>query len=285
MGASLEGPADWDAVAAGWERRRTLFWDATRVVSERLVELLDPSAGQTVLELAAGPGDTGFLALPRLRPGGRLLTTDVAAEMVEAARRRARQLGLEDGPELGFAVEDAASLSLADASVDGVLCRWGLMFPPVIEDATAEIARVLRPGGRAAVATWAEPEHNDWITAAGRSALELGLLERPDPDAPGPFRLAAPGAVESVLRGGGLEVDVVEDVPLTWRASSLDEWWETVKDTSRMLSDVLARASADEAVRIRAGAERRLAPYVAGDGSLAVPSLARVALAGRRGAR
>lgn len=282
MGASHEGPADWSAVAAGWERRRTLFWDSTQVVSERLVELLDPRPGQTVLDLAAGPGDTGFLAVPRLRPGGRLISTDVAAEMVEAARRRAGAIGLEEGPELAFAVEDASALTLADASVDGVLCRWGLMFPPVMEHATAEIARVLRPDGRAAVASWAAPEHNDWITAAGRSAVELGFLERPDPDAPGPFRLSAPGAVESVLRGGGLGVELVEDLPLTWRASSLDEWWETVKDTSRMLSDVLARVGPDEADRIRAGAERRLAAYVDQDGALAVPSLARVALAVRR---
>ena len=282
MGASHEGPADWSAVAAGWERRRTLFWDATRIVSERLVELLDPSPGQTILDLASGPGDTGFLAVPRLRPGGRLISTDVAPEMVETARRRARELGLEEGPELAFAVEDAAALSLGDASVDGVLCRWGLMFPPVMEEATAEIRRVLRPGGRAAVATWAAPEHNDWITAAGRSAVALGLLERPDPDAPGPFRLSPPGAVEGVLRGGGLEVEVVEDLPLTWRAASVDEWWETVQDTSRMLSEVLAGVGPDEAAEIRAGAERRLADHVGADGSLAVPSLARVALAVRR---
>ena len=282
MGASHEGPADWSAVAAGWERRRTLFWDSTQVVSERLVELLDPAPGETILDLASGPGDTGFLAVPRLRPGGRLISTDVAPEMVETARRRAGQLGLEEGPELTFGVEDAAALSLGDASVDGVLCRWGLMFPPVMEHATAELARVLRPDGRAAVAVWAAPEDNDWITAAGRSAVALGLLERPDPNAPGPFRLSAPGAVESVLRGGGLEVELVEDLPLTWRAASLDEWWETVMDTSRMLSEVLARVGPDDAAEIRAGAERRLADHVGRDGSLAVPSLARVALAVRR---
>ncbi len=282
MGVSHEGPAAWSAVAAGWERRRTLFWDATRVVSERLVELLDPTPGQTILELAAGPGDTGFLAVPHLRPGGRLISTDVAPEMVETARRRARELGLEEGPELAFTVEDAAGLSLGDASIDGVLCRWGLMFPPVMEEAAAEIARVLRPTGRVAVATWAAPEHNDWITAAGRSAVELGLLERPDPEGPGPFRLSPPGAVESVLRGGGLDVELVEEVPLTWRAASVDEWWQTVQDTSRMLSETLAAVGPDDAEAIRAGAERRLEGYVGADGSLAVPSLARVALAVRR---
>jgi SAM-dependent methyltransferase len=279
---SAETPSEWGAVAAGWARRRSLFWDATRVVAERLVELLGPQPGETVVELAAGPGDTGFLALPRLRPGGRLISTDIAPEMVDAARRRAAELGLVEGPELAFAVEDAAALTLGDDSVDGVLCRWGLLFPPVMETAAAEIARVLRHGGRSAIAVWADPSENDWITAAGRSALELGLLDRPAPDEPGPFRLSAPGALEAVLESGGLAVESVEDVPLTWRAGSLAEWWETVGDTSRILGQVLQRVGPDDRERIRTGAERRLASYVAEDGSVAVPSLARVALAVRR---
>ena len=75
----------WQSVAAGWERQRPLFLDSTRVVSERLVELLDPQPGETILELAAGPGDTGLLAASSLTPGGRLVSTDFAPEMVQAA--------------------------------------------------------------------------------------------------------------------------------------------------------------------------------------------------------
>lgn len=235
-----------------------------------------------MLDLAAGVGDTGFLAFPRLRPGGRLTTTDVATEMVDAARRRAGELGLElDG--VSFAVEDAAALSFPDASFDGVLCRWGLMLVPDMAAAARELARVLRPGGRAAVAVWAAPEANDWITVAGRSALELGLLERPAPDEPGPFRLSGDGALASLLEGGGLEVEHVEDVRLTWRAPSLAGWWAAVRDTSRMLGEILARVSTEEAERIRLGAERRLATHVQPDGSVAVPGVARVALARGRG--
>jgi SAM-dependent methyltransferase len=247
-------------------------------VSERLVELLDPRPGETILELAAGPGDTGFLALPRLLPGGKLLTTDVAPEMIEVARRRAGELGLED---VSFAVEDAASLTLADASVDGVLCRWGLMLVPDMEAAAGEVARVLRQGGRAAVAVWASPDQNEWMTASGRAALELGLMERPDPDAPGPFRLSPDGTLVSLLEGAGLGVAEVEDLPLTWRAPSLDDWWTITKDMSRMLALLLERLTPEEADAVRAGAERRLERYVEPGGELAVPGLARVALAVR----
>jgi len=245
-------------------------------VSERLVDLLAPTPGQVVLELAAGPGDTGFLALERLRPGGRLVSTDVAPEMVEAARRRADAVGVEG---VSFAVEDAASLSFADGSFDGLLCRWGLMLVPDMEAVAAEMRRVVRPGGRVAVAVWASPDANEWMTASGRAALELGLMERPDPDAPGPFRLAGDGAVAGVLGRAGLDVLAVEDVPLTWRASTLGEWWEISSDMSRMFSLLRERLSPDELAAVRAGAERRLEAYLQEDGTLAVPGLARVALA------
>lgn len=249
-------------------------------MSERLVELLAPRPGETVLDLAAGPGDTGFLAAPRLAPGGRLVTSDVAPEMLSAAQRRAAELGLE-GVE--FRVEDAAALSFADRSFDGILCRWGLMLVPDVAAAASEIARVLRPGGRIALAVWTAPEENDWMTAPGRSALELGLVERPDPDAPGPFRLADDGAVEAALAPAGLTVEVVEDVHLTWRADSFDEWWDVARDTSRMLSTLLDRVGPEEARAVRDGAERRLTRWLAADGSVAVPGVARVALARRPG--
>lgn len=207
------------------------------------------------------------------------MTTDVAPEMLEAARRRAEELGLD----VELRVEDAAALSFPDASVDGVLCRWGLMLVPDLSAATSEIARVLRPGGRAAVAVWADPEQNEWMTAAGRSALELGLLERPHPDAPGPFRLSAPGRLAGALEGAGLDAAAVEDVSIAWRSRSFDEWWRVAVDTSRMVSKLLERLSREEAMAVREGAERRLSRYVREDGVLEVPGLARVALAVRRG--
>lgn len=269
----------WRAVAAGWERQRPLFLQSTHLVSERLVELLDPRPGETILELAAGPGDTGLLAAGALAPGGRLVSTDVAPEMVEAARRRAAELAL--GELVSFAVEDMESLSFADASFDGALCRWGLMLVPDMQAAATEIARVLRPEGRIALAVWADPDDNDWMTAAGRSALELGLVERPDPDAPGPFRLAREDALESLLTEAGLAVERVEDVSVTWRAASLDAWWEIARDTSRSLAVILESTTAEDAEAIRAGAERRLERYVEADGSLTVPGRTYVALARR----
>jgi len=276
MNARDENLEAWRSVAGGWERRRELIWTTTRPVAERLVDLLEPRPGQVILELAAGPGDTGFSALPRLLPGGRLVTTDVAPEMLDAARRRAAELGLED---VSFAVEDAAALTFDDDAFDGILCRWGLMLIPDMDAAAAEMRRVARPGGRVALAVWASPDANEWMTASGRAALELGLTEPPDPEAPGPFRLSGEGALEAVLSGAGLSVQAIEDVPLMWHASSVDEWWEISADMSRLLALLRAQLTDDQLADVRQAAERRLARYLDPDGTLAVPSLARVAVA------
>jgi SAM-dependent methyltransferase len=241
-----------------------------------MVELLDPRPGQLVLELAAGPGETGFRALPLLRPGGELLSTDVAPEMVEVARRRAAELGLIG---VRFAEEDAADLSLADDAVDAVLCRFGLMLVPEIDRAAGEIARVLRPGGRAVLAVWASSRLNPWMTAGGKAAIELGFADPPDRDAPGPFRLSEPGRLRTVVEAAELTVERVEDVPVAWAASSLDEWWEASKDTSRMLTTLLARLTEDEAQALRERSETHLQEYVADDGTIAVPGIARVVVA------
>ena len=244
-----------------------------------MIELLDPQRGQRVLELAAGPGEVGFAALPLLLPEGELISTDVAPEMVEAARRRAGELGL-DG--VRFAVEDAAVLSFGDDSVDAVLCRFGLMLVPDMERASKEMSRVTRPDGRVVLAVWASPQANPWITATGRAALELGLIERPDPDEPGPFRLADPDRLGAVVTSGGLQIDRVEEVPVTWVAASLDEWWGTTRDTSRTVTTLLARLSDDEVSTLRVRAQSLLEEYVAPDGSVAVPGVARVVLATAR---
>ena len=189
--------------------------------------------------------------------------------MVEAARRRAAELGVGNAE---FRVLDAAALDLPDSSVDGILCRFGLMLVVDVEAGFSEMARVLSRGGRAAIAVWAGPERNDWITAGGRAALELGLIERPDPEAPGPFRLSDEQRVRSLVTGAGLRLESLEEVAVTWRAESLDEWWETTRDTSRMLFLLAGRLDAEQLAAVRSGAAARLEPYLAADGSSRCPA-------------
>ena len=198
--------------------------------------------------------------------------------MVDTARRRAEELGLRN---VDFAVSDAAELALDSDAFDAAICRFGVMLVPDSARAVAEIARVVRPGGRAVYAVWAEPARNPWMTAPGRAAQELGLTGPPDLDAPGPFRLAAPGALRALAERAGLEHVHEEEVEVTWLAHSLEEWWASTLDLSRILAALVERVNAEELKAIRETAQQLLGDYVGDDGSVKVPGVAR-ALLGRR---
>ena len=142
---------NWQTMAPGWERRRAELERFARPVTDSMLRALDPQPGDTLLELAAGPGDTGFQAAAALGEHGRLISTDFSSEMVEVARRRARELDVRNAEYL---VVDAEEIPLDDDSVDGVICRFGLMLMADPERALAESRRVVRPGGRLVLAVW-----------------------------------------------------------------------------------------------------------------------------------
>jgi SAM-dependent methyltransferase len=249
----------------------------TRTVSERMVELLDPKPGDTVLEIAAGTGDTGFLAAERIAPSGRLISSDLVPGMVAAAERRAAELGLAN---IEFQALDAQAVDLPDESADGVLCRWGYMLVPDPSVAFAETRRVLRPGGNLSLAVWGTADENPWAAAIGRALVASGQMERPDPDAPGPFRLADQGRVRDLVEAAGLELVVQEDVPLAWRYTSFEEYWDVTRDLSRTLAAALEPMSATDAADVRKYVRDALEPYRA-DGELRIPGLSRLTLARR----
>ncbi len=165
------------------------------------MELLEPASGQRVLEVAAGPGETGFLVVPLIQPGGELVSTDAAPEMVDVARRRAEALGLTG---IRFSVEDVVRLSPANDTFDRVLCRFGT-DARARHGARGRRDRAGAPPRRSvpSLAVWASSRLNPWMTAPGKAALELGLADPPDHDAPGPFRLADPKRLQ--FRHTGLE--------------------------------------------------------------------------------
>lgn len=269
-------PAQWSAVAPGWARRRAYVWAASHHVGEQMVDALDPQLGETILELAAGPGDTGFAAAVRLGTDGRLISTDVAPEMVAAAEERGRELGLAN---VEYRVVDAQEIDLSDESVDGVLCRWGYMLVRDPAKAFTETFRVLRSGGRVAFVVWAEADANPWGTAVGRALLGLGLIERPDPDAPGPFRLGDPGRVRELVRDSGFEDPEIENVPVTWRHESLDDYWAVTADLSFLLSTALDAVDSAVISQVRSRVAEALLPYTDAEGGLAIPGLCRSVLA------
>src|SRR3954471_4590416 len=139
---TLESRDRWVRAAEGWEKEADRFGKASMPVSAAMVEAIAPEPGHTILDLAAGLGDTGFLAAELILPGGTLITSDFAPEMLAAAQRRAAARGLTN---VRFRQMDlSVPLDQEAASLDGVLCRWGYMLLEDPESALRDTRRVLK---------------------------------------------------------------------------------------------------------------------------------------------
>ena len=253
----------WDEMAAGWEGHRRTVWDASRAVGEWLVDALDPKPGETVLELAAGVGDTGFAAARRLGSTGTLITTDFSEQMVNAARRRAGELGVSNAE---FRTLDAERMDLDDRSVDGVLCRWGYMLMADPEAALGETRRVLGENGRLALSVWGDPEQNPWASIPARALLELTGAEPPDPFAPGVFAMASEERTRDLLTDAGFEPERVETVEMAWSFESLADYWHYLTDVKGAIAMVVRSLPEADQAALSTEIERRLEPYADGEG-------------------
>lgn len=270
-----QSKAQWDAAARGWEREHDRLWEATRAVSEGLVEMAAPVAGETVLDIAAGAGDTGFLAARLVGPQGRLISTDRSPEMLAVAERGAQRLGLEN---VEFRLIDAEAMELADASVDVALCRWGFMLMADPAAALAETRRVLRPHGRLALAVWGARSDNPWNAVVMDAFIDRGLLPTSDPDEPGMFRLADRGRLEALLHGAGFESVELRDLPVAWRFDQVDEYWAILTNLSPAMKTALQTLGDDEVAAIKADVADRCRPYRQA-GGYELPGLSLAALA------
>ena len=176
----------WDAAAPGWERRERWLRETSAPVSAWLIDALRLQPGHRVLDLAGGTGDAGFMAAELIAPGGHLICSDQSEVMVAAAQARAAVIGLEN---VEFKLIDAEWIDLPLAAVDAVVCRWGYMLMADPAAALRETRRVLRPGGRVALAVWDRLEDNPWSQIPHAALVAHGLLAPPAADEPGPFAL------------------------------------------------------------------------------------------------
>ena len=267
----------WEEGAAGWGARREAFQAAAAPVSHWMIDAIAPQPGQTVLELAAGPGDTGLLAAELVRPDGKLICTDGAEAMVEVARARAAELGLSDVVEAR--PMEAEWIDLETATVDGVLCRWGYMLLADPETALRETRRVLRPEGRVALAVWDVREANPLLATPSAISVELGFAEPPPPGRPGPFALADREELFDVLATAGFADIAVDAVDLTFTFPDVDAAWAHQRDLSPTLAGLTRDLAPLDHYRLRDAFDARLAPFTGEDGAIAVPGRTLVAVA------
>jgi SAM-dependent methyltransferase len=266
-----------NALAPGWERWRARIEDSAAPVREWMIDQLAPRPGDTVLELAAGVGETGFKAAAFVGDRGRLISTDLSPAMVEAARRRGARLGVRN---VDYRAIDAERIELDDGSVDGVLCRFGYMLMAQPTAALAETRRVLRPGGRVALAVLTAPERNPWTTIMAGLLVEHGHMPPPQPGAPGPFSMASEPRTRALLDGAGLAVTRTEEVALRFAFRDIDDYLTFTSDTAGPAALVLRGLSEHQRETLEQRLRQTFAPFATGE-RYELPGVALAALARR----
>src|SRR5262245_47490229 len=214
--------ATWAGLSAGWEKWDSIIMEQMAPVSAAMIERLDLAADQQHLDVAAGTGEPG-LSVARRCAEGRVVLTDLVAEMLDIATRRAEAQGITN---IETRVCSADDLPFGDATFDSVSARFGYMFFPDLDGVTAELARVLRLGGRLCSSVWVKPDENPWTSIAMQAIASEVALAPPDPNGPNMFRCAAPGCISALYEGAGLR-DVDEwDVDVELVTQSPAEYWD-----------------------------------------------------------
>jgi SAM-dependent methyltransferase len=262
--------AAWAGLSPAWEKWDAVIMDQMEPVSTAMIERLGIGADHQHLDIAAGTGEPG-LTVARRAPRGHVVLTDLSAEMLDVAARRARAQGVTN---FETAVCSADDLPFADAAFDSVSVRFGYMFFPDLAAATAEFARVLKPGGRLCSSVWVDPDKNPWTTLAMRAIAQEAELPPPDPDRPNMYRCAAAGYVSGLYEAAGLR-DVAEwdvDVDLVTRSPA--EYWEVLSEHVSLAAAALRRVDDRARERIADAVIASVRAYQA-DGEVRVPGLAR----------
>jgi len=264
----------WAAVAGAWGEHADYVDAAADAMTLRMLDLTRPRPGERVLELACGAGGLGLAAAERVGPDGEVLVSDVVPEMVRIAAERAAARGLANVSSRPL---DLDAIDQPAAAHDIVLCREGLMFAHDHGGAVAEVARVLRPGGRVAVSVWGPRDANPWLAAVLDSAsAELGI-PLPPPGVRGPFSLDDGDELAELFRSAGFADVAVQEVAVPRRAGSVGEWWDRTTALAGPLALRLASLPPEAVERIRARAADAVAPYVGAGGAVEFPGLALVA--------
>jgi len=248
----------WASVAPAWGEHAEYADTRGAAVTERLLQLSAPRPGERVLELACGPGGVGIAAARLVGPVGEVVLSDVAAEMTEIAAARAAALGLGNVRTLTLDLDDLAQ---PDQAYDVALCREGLMFARDPAHAVAEIRRVLRPGGRVALAVWGPRARNPWLGVVFDAvSAQLGQPV-PPPGIPGPFALDDPDRLGQLLTGAGLADVAVGELATPLRDPSFDTWLTRTSALAGPLARRLAALPDPARQQLRARLQEAVHPY------------------------
>jgi enediyne biosynthesis protein CalE5 len=255
---------EWRAAAPGWWAWVEVLEAANGggAVSRTLVELARIGPGDAVLDVAAGYGEPGLTAARTVAPGGRVVCTDISAEMLAVGRERAAAEGLDN---LQFVERDAEELRYEEASFDAVLSRQGLQYLPDVPGVLTRLHAFLKPHGRLAAAVWGPPGTVQFAAPVPVIRAELQL---PPPPAgiPGPFALADAAQLAGLVEAAGFTDVATGTVTAIYQTGSPELATRWLRDVAPPISSLVDGRPPEVQERVWAKVTRGWAPYTTADG-------------------
>jgi ubiquinone/menaquinone biosynthesis C-methylase UbiE len=235
--------ASWNKFSPGWKKWNDLMMDFLKPVGDEIIRSINPKGTDVVLDIAAGTGEPG-LTIATMLKGGKVIITDLSEDMLEIAKEHAKERGINN---IETRACDVSELPFADNTFDAISCRFGFMFFPDMLLATKEMVRVLKPGGRIAVAVWNVPEKNFWVTVTGGTINRNMQLPVPPPEAPGMFRCAEEGLIQGLFQQAGLKNISEKEVTGKLKSGTTDVYWNMMTEVAAPF--VAALSQADDAMK------------------------------------
>jgi SAM-dependent methyltransferase len=238
----------WDTIAVGYDRTNTpsQMW-----LGNEGLRRAGLRPGMRFLDVAAG---SGALSIPAARLGARGLATDLSPAMLELLERRAGDEGLR----IETRVMDGHALELEDDSFDLAGSQFGVMLFPDMPKGVAEMARVVRPGGRVLINAYGDPHAIEFLGVFVEAVqAAVPSFEGPPMDPlPLPFQLHDPERLRQVLAGAGLDAVEVETITERTEFSSGEHLWDWLLHSNPIVDTILAELdlSADQRDVVREAA-------------------------------
>lgn len=254
----------WTGSAPYWEKHREIIRQMFAPITRALAEDAHIAPRQVVLDLATGPGEPALSLSALVGPEGKIVGIDPIPEMVAAARRAAEHLGATN---VQFEVASADHLPFPDNTFDAAVSRFGIMFFPSPLDAIREMLRVLKPGGKLALAVWHSAERNPFHTSLSRVIDRY--IESPPlaPDAPDAFRFANPGKLLKILQAAGVANARERLLPFTIEASmSAEDFLQLRLEISDKLRQKIAKLPQPQLAEVKLQALASLAEFSTAQG-------------------
>lgn len=233
----------YNAASDYYDDSANSFWER---FGRRTVDRLNLISGARVVDVCCGTGASAIPAAETVGPGGFVLGLDLAENLLELARRKAKERGLRN---VEFRIGDMLNLGLPEASFDAVVCVFGIFFVPDMPAAVRQLWRLVQPGGVLAMTTWGPRFFEPASTAFWNSVREI----RPDLyKGFNPWdRINEPDAVRSMLAAAGIpDAKIVAEAGVH-RISSPDDWWSMVLGTG--YRGTVEQLNADEREQVRKG--------------------------------